>query len=206
MEVPIVETIAQRVFQVDSDARRGLLQHLIELEKWAQVLIFVATKVKARNLAGKLRIAGFTAGELHGDLEQDERIDALRRFKSGKYQVLVATDVAARGIDIEKLDCVVNFDLPRSPDDYIHRIGRTGRAGEVGVAISFVDHETEAQFRLIEKRSGVWLEREQIAGFELTGEAPKKSKGPAPVKGKRRSKKDKLRELARKNGGSQHTQ
>ena len=118
----------------------------------------------------------------------------MKEFKNKELRVLVATDIAARGIDIDKLSCVVNFDLPRSPKDYVHRIGRTGRAGESGVAISFIDYETEAHFALIEKHMGMVLEREEIEGFELTGEALEKEKGVAPVKGKRKSKKDKLRE------------
>ena len=105
-----------------------------------------------------------------------------------------ATDIAARGLDIDGIRCVVNFDLPRSPADYIHRIGRTARAGKSGTAVSFIDHDDTAHFSLIEKRSGIRLEREQVEGFELKGEAPKKEKGPAPVKGKGKSKKDKERE------------
>ena len=118
----------------------------------------------------------------------------MKSFKSKKVKVLVATDIAARGIDVEKLSCVVNFDLPRSPLDYVHRIGRTGRAGEKGIALSFIDGEAAAHFKLIEKKSGIRLEREQIEGFEYTGEIPKRMKGAAPIKGKRKSKKDKLRE------------
>jgi superfamily II DNA/RNA helicase len=108
----------------------------------------------------------------------------------------VATDIAARGIDVPELRVVVNFDLPRSPHDYLHRIGRTGRAGETGVAVSFIDHASAAHFRLIEKHSQIRLERERVEGFDLTGEAPKKTKGPPPKKGWRMSKKDKLREKA----------
>ncbi len=195
-EEPTVEKISQRVFEVDADARRGLLQHLLSTENWNQVLVFVATKVKARNLAHKLVQAGFSAADFHGDLEQDERIEALNGFKRQTYKILVATDVAARGIDIDKLSCVVNFDLPRSPNDYVHRIGRTGRAGELGVAISFIDHDSAPHFELIEKRAGIELEREEIEGFELKGDAPRRHRGGAPVKGKRPSKKDRLREAA----------
>ena len=101
-------------------------------------------------------------------------------------------------MDINDITCVINFDLPRSTDDYIHRIGRTARAGKSGMAISFIDHEDEAHFRLIEKRSNIKLEREQIEGFELLGETPKKEKGKEPVKGKGKSKKDKAREAAAK--------
>jgi ATP-dependent RNA helicase RhlE len=107
---------------------------------------------------------------------------------------MVATDIAARGIDIPLLGAVVNFDLPRAPADYIHRIGRTGRAGESGLAITFVDHETEGHLRLIEKRNRLMLTRQQVPGFEMRESSAGKIKGPAPKKGRRKSKKDKLRE------------
>ncbi|MDF1881959.1 C-terminal helicase domain-containing protein, partial [Sulfurimonas sp. MAG313] len=134
----------------------------------------------------------------HGDLCQDERNFTLKTYKEKKIKVLFATDIAARGLDIENISCVINFDLPRSASDYIHRIGRTGRAGKSGIAISFVDNESMEHFKLIEKRSNIKLVREQIQGFELIEVAPKKIKGPAPKKGKGKSKKDKLREAAAK--------
>jgi len=191
-----IEGIQQRVYQVDCEKRRLLLQHLMRTGSWGPTLVFVATRRATENLAAKLRVAGFSAAALHGGLEQPERISVLDRFKRGGVSMLIATDLAARGIDIPLLGAVVNYDLPRSPKGYIHRIGRTGRAGESGVAVSFVDHDSEAHFRLIEKRSQIRLTREQVPGFELTGEAPKRSKGKAPVKGRRKSKKDKLREQA----------
>jgi superfamily II DNA/RNA helicase len=166
----------------------------MKTETWGQTLIFVATKRAATNLTKKLRTDGFPANELHGNLDQSERLFALKRFKSGQVPIMVATDIAARGIDIPLLGAVVNFDLPRSPLDYVHRIGRTGRAGESGIAITFVDHETEAHLRLIEKKNRLTLTRGQETGFEISGPAPRKIKGPAPTKGKRKSKKDKLRE------------
>jgi superfamily II DNA/RNA helicase len=189
-----VASIEQRAYQVDSASRRGLLQHLLETEAWGQTLIFVATQRAASNLARKLRSDGFRATELHGGLDQEDRIFALDRFRSGKARIMVATDIAARGIDIPLLGAVVNFDLPRAPLDYIHRIGRTGRAGESGIAVTFVDHETEGHLRLIEKKNQLDLTRQQVPGFEL-GDAPaEKIKGPGPIKGRRKSKKDKLRE------------
>lgn len=189
-----VDSIEQRVIEVDTDKRRPLLQHFLSTEEWNQVMVFVASKKAARNLAQKLSRDGFPATSLHGDLDQSERFEALKDFKNKKYKVLVATDIAARGIDVEKLSCVVNYDLPRSPLDYVHRIGRTGRAGENGLAISFIDGEATAHFKVIEKKVSIKLEREQIEGFEFTGEIPQRKKGAAPVKGKRKSKKDKLRE------------
>jgi len=120
---------------------------------------------------------------------------ALKRFKDCELQVLVATDIAARGIDIDALPHVVNFDLPRSAVDYTHRIGRTGRAGETGLAISFVTASSHAHFRLIEKRHRLNLTREQVEGFEpVETESPPPSTGG--IKGRRKSKKDKLREAA----------
>jgi len=191
-----VDTIQQRAFATDAGQRRMLLQHLIQAEGWARTLVFVSTKRACENLAAKLRRAGLPAGALHGDLEQAERVYMLNRFKSSRSGVLVATDLAARGIDIPRLEAVVNYDLPRSPDDYVHRIGRTGRAGASGVAVSFVSHETEAHLRVIEKRCRLRLPREQVPGFEQTGTPPPKVKGAGGVKGRRRSKKDKLRERA----------
>ena len=189
-----VEAITQRLIKVNCENRRALLQKMLSSETWEQVMVFVASKRGASNLARKLLKAGISVGGFHGDLNQSDRVQVLKEFKNKELRVLVATDIAARGIDIDKLSCVVNFDLPRSPKDYVHRIGRTGRAGESGVAISFIDYETEAHFALIEKHMGMVLEREEIEGFELTGEALEKEKGVAPVKGKRKSKKDKLRE------------
>ena len=193
-----VEAISQKAIQVNRENRRPLLQKLLKEEDWDQVMVFVVSKRAARNLAEKLRRNGIQAVGFHGDLDQSERLTVMKQFKKKEFKVLVSTDIAARGIDIQKLSCVINYDLPRSPRDYVHRIGRTGRAGESGFAISFVDHETEAHFRLIEKRSGKRLGRQQVEGFELTGEAPEKVKGKPPVKGKRKSKKDKLREQAAK--------
>jgi superfamily II DNA/RNA helicase len=189
-----VTTIEQRVYQVDRESRRLLLQHLFKTEPWGQTLIFVATQRGATNLAKKFRIDGFQAMELHGGLDQLDRIYALKRFKSGKAPILVATDLAARGIDIPLLGAVVNFDLPRAPVDYVHRIGRTGRAGESGIAVTFVDHETEAHLRLIEKKNHLLLTRRQVPGFELRDASTEIVKSLAPKKGRRKSKKDKLRE------------
>jgi superfamily II DNA/RNA helicase len=195
-DVPTVGNIAQRAIEVNRDNRRALLQHLINEEDWKHVLIFVSSKRAAHNLFVKLRRNGFEADAFHGDLDQDERTSVLRRFKNRELRVLVATDIAARGIDIQDLSTVVNYDLPRSPVDYIHRIGRTGRAGAEGVAVSFLDYNDMAHFSVIEKRTNVSVAREQVPGFELTGEKPEKKKGPPPKKGKRPSKKDKLRAAA----------
>jgi len=195
-DVPTVVNITQRAIEVNALNRRPLLCQLIKEEKWEHVLVFVRSKRAARNLAAKLRRDGIKADAFHGDLKQDERTTVLSLFKNRTIHVLIATDIAARGIDIQNLSTVVNYDLPRSPVDYIHRIGRTGRAGTAGVAISFIDHNDMAHFSLIEKRTHVRVDREQIPGFELTGDAPEKKKGPPPKKGKRPSKKDKARAAA----------
>jgi ATP-dependent RNA helicase RhlE len=195
-DIPTVVNIEQRVIEVNALNRRPLLCHLLKEEGWKHVLVFVKSKRAARNLTAKLRRDGINADEFHGDLSQDDRSSVLRQFKNRRIRVLVATDIAARGIDIENLSTVVNYDLPRSPVDYIHRIGRTGRAGAEGVAVSFVDHNDQAFFNVIEKRTRQSPPREQISGFELEGAPPEKTKGPPPVKGKRPSKKDKARAAA----------
>jgi superfamily II DNA/RNA helicase len=191
--------IAQRAIAVDAARRTQLLKHLIQEGSWTRVLVFAATKYATEHVAEKLRRANINATALHGELSQGARTQALADFKASKVQVLIATDVAARGIDIAQLPAVVNFDLPRSAVDYTHRIGRTGRAGESGIAVSFVTAASEAHFRLIEKRNGVKLPREQIAGFEpqeVVDPTAEPANSTGGVKGKRKSKKDKLREAA----------
>ena len=197
-EETTVQNIIQRVIEVNIENRSPLLRHLIKQEKLGQVLVFMANKRATDNIAMKFKKHGLNAQSFHGDLDQEERNITLQEFKDKKINILFTTDLISRGLHIDDIDCVVNFDLPRSPTDYIHRIGRTARAGKSGLAISFIDQESEAHFSLIEKRADIKLQREQIQNFELTGEAPKKVKGPAPVKGKKKSKKDKLRELNNK--------
>jgi len=191
--------IAQRVIEVDAPRRTQLLRHLIQTEKWSRVLVFVATKHAAEIVADKLRKVHIEAEPFHGELSQGKRRQVLMDFKTKAVQVVVATDVAARGLDIARLPVVVNYDLPRSADDYTHRIGRTARAGEAGMAISFVSAATQAHWRLIEKRQGISVPREQVAGFEPVEVAPVNAADPAGtggIKGKRPSKKDKLRAVA----------
>ena len=195
-DIPTVANITQRVIEVNQVNRGPLLRHLLKTEKWEHVLVFVSSKRAARNLAAKLKRDGIQADEFHGDLSQDERTFVLSQFKNRNIRVLISTDIASRGIDIQNLSTVVNYDLPRSPVGYIHRIGRTGRAGSKGVAVSFVDHSDQAFFTLIEKRTKLQLDREQIPGFELTGDAPVKKKGLPPVKGIRPNKKDRARAAA----------
>jgi ATP-dependent RNA helicase RhlE len=201
-DIPTVANIKQRVIEVNQVNRGPLLRHLLKTEKWEHVLVFVSSKRAARNLAAKLKRDGIQADEFHGDLSQDERTFVLSQFKNRNIRVLISTDIAARGIDIQNLSAVVNYDLPRSPVGYIHRIGRTGRAGSNGVAVSFVDHSDQAFFTVIEKRTKLQLNREQIPGFELTGVAPIRQKGLPPVKGKRPNKKDKARAAAAQKSGT----
>lgn len=195
---PAVDLVVQRAIAVDRHQRGPLLRHLIAAEAWDQALVFVASARDADIMAAKLLKAGIAANAFHGGLTQAQRGDVLGGFKAKKFKVLVATDLAGRGININQLPYVVNYDLPRSPDDYIHRIGRTARAGARGVAVSFIGHEDEAHFRLIEKRLHAHLPRESVAGFERAGAPLPVLKGPAPVKGYRMSKKDKLRDLVAK--------
>ncbi len=188
--------IVQRAIEVDAVRRTQLLRHLVQTEKWTRVLVFVATKHAAEIVADKLRKADINAEPFHGELSQGKRTQVLMDFKASAVQVVVATDVAARGLDITALPVVVNYDLPRSAVDYTHRIGRTGRAGLSGIAISFVSAATDAHFRLIEKRHAIAVLREQVAGFEPVEVAPMNAadpQGTGGVKGKRLSKKDKLR-------------
>ncbi len=197
--------IVQRAIAVDAGRRTQLLRHLMAEHRWGRVLVFVATKHSAEMIADKLRKARINAEPFHGELSQGKRTQVLADFKASRLKVVIATDVAARGLDISQLPVVVNFDLPRSAVDYTHRIGRTGRAGEAGVAVSFVSADTEAHFRLIEKRQGLSLALEQVPGFEpqqLALAAPVALDGTpvdtsvGGIKGKRPSKKDKLRALA----------
>jgi ATP-dependent RNA helicase RhlE len=209
-----IAAIAQQVIEVDAPRRTQLLRHLIVQRGWSRVLVFVATKHAAEMVADKLRKAGLAAEPFHGELSQGKRTQVLLDFKNSDVKVVVATDVAARGLDVAQLPVVVNYDLPRSAVDYVHRIGRTGRAGESGLAVSFVSAATQAHWRLIEKRQGLAVAREQVPGFEPTEVAPvlaatqsRSATGESTggVKGKRPSKKDKLRAAAALAGPGQNS-
>jgi superfamily II DNA/RNA helicase len=191
--------LGEHAVEVDAARRTPLLRHLIGQGAWPRVLVFVATRYASEHVADKLRRAGIAAAAFHGDASQGARTKVLADFKAGTLQVLVATDLAARGIDIAHLSVVVNYDLPRSALDYVHRIGRTARAGASGLAVSFVSPGVEGHFRLIEKRQGQRVMRERIPGFEpAESAAPGSASGG--VKGRRPSKKDKLREAASRTG------
>jgi superfamily II DNA/RNA helicase len=195
--------IRQRAIEVDSAQRTPLLRHLIQAERWPRVLVFVATQYAAEHVADKLRHSGIAAAALHGRQSNQRRALALDDLERGAINVLVATDLAARGIDIPRLEVVVNHDLPRSPADHLHRIGRTGRAGETGLAISFICSDLltgEAHFRLIEKRQQQRVPRERLAAFDPVAAPaqPPHAVGTDPnggIKGARPNKKDKARAL-----------
>lgn len=193
--------ILQRAIEVDAPRRTQLLRHLVEQNGWSRVLAFVATKYATEHVAEKLRKAGIAAEAFHGELSQGARLRVLADFKASKIQVLLTTDLASRGIDIAELPVVVNFDLPRSATDYTHRIGRTGRAGESGIAVNFVSAETHQHFQLIEKRNRLSIPREQVPGFEPVELAVPASAPGGGVKGKRPNKKDKLRAAAARAAG-----
>jgi ATP-dependent RNA helicase RhlE len=161
-----VEVIGQKIHPVDRDKKHQLLAHLITEHNWFQVLVFTRTKHGANRLAEQLGKSGISAMAIHGNKSQAARTRALSEFKSGKLQALVATDIAARGIDIDQLPFVVNFDLPNVPEDYVHRIGRTGRAGATGEAVSLVCVDERDLLRDIERFIKREIPREVIAGFE----------------------------------------
>ncbi|WP_036248925.1 DEAD/DEAH box helicase [Methylobacter sp. BBA5.1] len=177
------ELVEQIVYTVNKPQKAELLCRLIKENDWRQVLVFTSTKHGANRLTEKLNKTDIKAAAIHGNKSQGARTSALAGFKAGELRVLVATDVAARGIDIALLPHVVNFELPRAPADYVHRIGRTGRAGEEGQAVSLVSHDEYSALRLIEKLIGKPIKREQIAGFEASEVAPPEP--PAKPRGAR---------------------
>jgi len=166
VENSAAETIDQKVYTVNKTAKAALLTHLVKHNNWQQVLVFTSTKHGANKLTEKLNTAQIKAAAIHGNKSQGARTSALAGFKAGDIRVLVATDVAARGIDIAQLPHVVNFELPRSSADYVHRIGRTGRAGKTGQAVSLVSQDEYQALKLVEKLLGNRIPRESIDGFE----------------------------------------
>ncbi len=184
------DKIRQAIQLVDRSIKRELLSYLIGHNNWRQVLVFTRTKHGANRLSKQLIKDGIRAAAIHGDKSQGARTRALADFKDGKIAVLVATDIAARGLDIDQLPHVVNFELPHVPEDYVHRIGRTGRAGREGEALSLVCEEEFKQLRDIEKLIGIQIPRKETEGFEPSPELVRKSKAqtnpPKPHKPRRR--------------------
>ena len=189
-----VKNINQRAININKENRNALLKYLLKTHKYKKVLVFMATQKQTDNVAYKFIKSGFKAQSFHGNLEQSERNYTLDEFKNKKINILFCTDLASRGLDIDDIDCVINFDLPRSVDDYIHRIGRTARAGKSGDSITFVTLENQNHFELIKKKCKLDIQSEDIKDFIRVGDVIKTQKGNAPIKGKRKSKKDKLRE------------
>jgi len=169
--------VTHLVHPVDAGRKRALLSHLVATQDWRQVLVFMRTKHGANRLAEQLCEDGIDATAIHGNKSQGARTRALRDFKGGKVRVLVATDIAARGLDIEQLPNVVNYELPNVPEDYVHRIGRTGRAGNPGEAVSLVSVDEHAELAGIERLLKRKLDRHVVPGFE-----PRAGAAPAPAR------------------------
>lgn len=192
-----VEIINQQIYLVDADKKASLLSYLIGSKNLQQVLVFTRTKKSADSLVEELKLDGLKAEVLHGDRTLPQRNKTLTKFKKKEIQVLVATDIASRGIDIEQLPYVINYELPAVQEDYVHRVGRTGRAGNEGEAITLLDITEKEQMKAIERVIGTKVPREEIAGFEVDitkkateeeiikplqrKKAPSKSSKPKPV-------------------------
>ena len=175
-----VEIIAQKVHTVDKARKAELLSHMIRTENWHQVLVFSRTKHGADKLVKQLARDNIDAAAIHGNKSQPQRTRALADFKQDRIQVLVATDIASRGIDIDQLSHVINFDLPNVPEDYVHRIGRTGRAGASGTAISLVSADEFKQLQDIERLIKRKIDREEVAGFKPTQLVPESGSSARP--------------------------
>lgn len=184
------ETVQQLIFEVDKSKKTELLIHLIDSQNWNQVLVFMRTKHGCNRLVKKLDQAGITAAAIHGNKSQGARTQALANFKANEIRVLVATDIAARGIDISELPHVINFELPNVPEDYVHRIGRTGRAGAEGEAISLVSADEVDDLSAIENLIRQTLVREVEAGFEPVHSVPLTTLSAPKVKKIKRPKRN----------------
>ena len=183
-----VSSVKQWIYPVDKMRKTELLIKLIKENKWTKILVFTKTKNRADHLEQKLHKKGILTAAIHGDKGQGARTRALAEFKADKISLLVATDLAARGLDIEQLPLVVNFDLPHLKEDYIHRIGRTGRANATGEAVSFVSAEEFPKLRDIERLTKQVLERRIVEGFELENPLPESQLDVRPFKIKKPKK------------------
>jgi len=166
------DTVTQFVYEVSPHLKPALLLHLLADARFDTVLVFTRTKRGADKIARKLAAGGITTGTIHSNRSQNQRLRALKDFKSGEVRVLVATDIAARGIDVDGISHVVNYDFPMHAEDYVHRIGRTGRAHAVGDAISFVTPEDQSELRSLEKFIGRGIVRKKAEGFDYNAAAP----------------------------------
>ncbi len=194
-----VETVKHFLYPVDKKQKPAILIKLIQNEKWKQALVFTRTKHGANRLTKNLESKGISAVAIHGNKGQGARTRALAHFKDGSVRILVATDIAARGIDINQLPQVVNFDLPNVAEDYIHRIGRTARAGASGIAISLVSAEEFDQLKDIERLLKQLIERKELDGFTTTVTLPESILDTRPLKPKK-AKKPKNRKVEHKDG------
>jgi ATP-dependent RNA helicase RhlE len=176
----VAATITHRVHPVDAARKRDLLLHLLSEDSRRQTLVFGRTKHGADKLCKFLDASGLRTAAIHGNKSQNARTKALKEFKNGKITVLVATDIAARGLDIDQLPIVVNYDLPMVAEDYVHRIGRTGRAGADGLAVSLVAHEEARLLRDIRRLLKQEIAVENVAGYEPSRPLNLESSGPAP--------------------------
>lgn len=166
------EQVDQRAYFLKSRQKLDLIQHLFEKLDWSSAIVFTATKKGTDELERLLKKKGIKTASMHGDRSQEERNEALRAFRNGTYPVMVATDVLARGIDIQKISLIINYDVPQTPDDYIHRIGRTGRYDQVGTAITFVSQRDRKKFSDVQKEVG-----DQLKIYDLPKEIDGSSKG-----------------------------
>ncbi|MEN3277584.1 MAG: ATP-dependent helicase RhlE [Massilia sp.] len=179
------EKVTQVVYKVDEEQKRDVVEFLIRQRELKQVIIFSNTKIGASRLSRHLEQTGIKASAIHGDKTQQERMAALEAFKQGEIEVLVATDVAARGLDISDLPCVINYDLPYNAEDYVHRIGRTGRAGASGDALSVYSDKDERLLADIEKLIKQTITRGELAGFAPRGRGRDAERGERPQRGER---------------------
>jgi ATP-dependent RNA helicase RhlE len=183
-------TVSHALYPVEQHLKTGLLLNLLQHTDTESVLVFTRTKHRAKRLGEQLGKAGYKAASLQGNLSQNRRQEALDGFRSGAYQILVATDIAARGIDVSQISHVINYDIPNTPEAYIHRIGRTGRAARSGDAYTLVCGEDRDMVRAIEKALGKPIERRTIEGFDYSVPAPRKdaefARGPRPPQPRRK--------------------
>ena len=198
-----VESVEHWVYPVDKKRKSALLIQLVKEYQWQQVLVFSRTKHGANKLTKQLEAAGIKAAAIHGNKSQGARTKALANFKNGDIAVLVATDIAARGLDIDQLPHVVNFDLPNVPEDYVHRIGRTGRAGATGEAFSLVSADEFKQLSDIERLIKQLIQRKVIAGYEPVEKLPESKLNTRPFKAKKPKKpKPNNRQNGQRSGGN----
>ena len=183
------KTVSHALYPVDQHLKTGLLMELLKQTDTESILIFTRTKHRAKRIGQQLEKAGYRAASLQGNMSQNKRQEALDGFRSGSYQILVATDIAARGIDVVQISHVINYDIPDTTDAYTHRIGRTGRAAKTGDAFTFVTGEDEPLIRSIEQVLGARIERRFLEGFDYKKPAPKKddefARPPRPQQARR---------------------